>query len=255
MKSVWKWLRALRGRDASPPRPRASSTARLVVELLEERVVFSTTPLSPLDQAHQVWRHERFSINDQIAVVNPSLSHDAWRQSRVATGAQVSIDRIFAAGDVSSQWMSGDALIGLDRVFGSYPYRGQGYSVAVIDTGIDYNHPALGGGWGRRVVAGYDFVNNDSDPMDDNGHGTHVAGIIGSSDATYTGVAPGVNLIALKVLDSSGAGSFGSVEDALRWVVDHQAQYRIVSVNLSLGSGNYTSNPYTFLDDEFTSLR
>src|SRR5581483_8165698 len=104
--------------------------------------------------------------------------------------------------------------IGLDKARSAFSYNGAGYSVAVIDTGIDYTHPDLGGAWGARVVAGWDFVNNDADPMDDNGHGTHVAGIIGSSNATYYGVASGVNLIALKVLDANGSGSFGSVEDA-----------------------------------------
>jgi subtilisin family serine protease len=58
------------------------------------------------------------------------------------------------------------------------PVKGTGQTIAVVDTGIDYNHPDLGGGLGRghKVVAGYDFADNDPDPMDDNGHGTHVAG-------------------------------------------------------------------------------
>jgi hypothetical protein len=146
------------------------------------------------------------------------------------------------------------ALVGLDDTFAEYAYRGQGYSVAVIDTGIDYNHPDLGGGWGRRVIAGYDFVNNDNDPRDDNGHGTHVAGIIGSASASYSGVAPNVNLIALKVLDAAGNGNFGDVEDALKWIISHQAQYNIVAVNLSLGAGNYSSTPYLFLEDELQTL-
>src|SRR5439155_15184306 len=72
-------------------------------------------------------------------------------------------------------------IIGLPAVQANYPYRGEGYSVAILDTGIDYNNVDLGGGWGKRVVAGYDFVNNDTDPMDDNGHGTFVAGEIASS--------------------------------------------------------------------------
>ena len=127
--------------------------------------------------------------------------------------------------------------------------------MAIIDTGIDYNNPALGGGWGKRVIAGYNFVNNTSDPMDDNGHGTHVAGIIGSSDPTYTGIAPDVNFIALKVLDSTGTGTFGNVDLALQWVAAHQAQYNIVAVNMSLGSGNYTVNPYTYLDSDVPTLK
>src|SRR5690606_5439677 len=147
-----------------------------------------------------------------------------------------------------------DDLIGLDRVRTTFPYSGAGYSVVVIDTGIDYNHSALGGGWGNRVIAGWDFVDNDADPMDLQGHGTHVAGIIGSSNSTYRGVAPDVSLSALRVLGADGSGTFGAVEDALRWVALHQAQYNIVAVNMSLGAGNFNSNPYTFLDDELSTL-
>src|SRR5439155_5173887 len=141
--------------------------------------------------------------------------------------------------------------------FTNTPYRGDGYSVVVIDTGIDYNNPSLGAGFGagKRVVAGWDFANNDANPMDDNGHGTHVAGIIGSSDATYSGIAPNVNLIALKVLGADGSGTFGNVQKALDWVVANRAKYNIVAINLSLGTGNYTSNPYTYLDADFSALK
>jgi len=84
-------------------------------------------------------------------------------------------------------------LIGLDALQASYAYRGAGYSVAVLDTGINYNDPNLGGGWGKRVVAGWNFIANNNNPMDDNGHGTFVAGEIGSSSTLYPGVAPGAN--------------------------------------------------------------
>jgi subtilisin family serine protease len=89
------------------------------------------------------------------------------------------------------------------------PDQGTGETVAVVDTGIDYTHPDLGGGFGDgfKVVGGYDFSNGDDDPRDDNGHGTHVAGII-AGDPTgpggRTGVAPKANLTAYKVFDSSG---------------------------------------------------
>ena len=75
-------------------------------------------------------------------------------------------------------------IINLPEAQASYPYRGDGYSVAILDTGINYNLPDLGGGWGHRVIAGWNFINNTSDPMDDNGHGTFVAGEIGSSSST-----------------------------------------------------------------------
>jgi subtilisin family serine protease len=144
--------------------------------------------------------------------------------------------------------------IGLNSVLADGKVSGKGYAVAVIDTGIDYNNPALGGGWGKRVVAGYDFFNNDADPMDDNGHGTHVAGIIGANDPTNSGLAPNVNFVALKVLGADGSGSFGAVQKALDWVVANRTKYNIVAINMSLGSGNYTADPFTFLDGDFQTL-
>ncbi len=72
---------------------------------------------------------------------------------------------------------------------------GLGQTVAIIDSGIAYDHYALGGGWGAnyRVVGGWDFAENDANPYDDapgGFHGTHVAGIVGSDDTEFTGVAP-----------------------------------------------------------------
>lgn len=84
---------------------------------------------------------------------------------------------------------------------------GEGITIAIIDTGIDYTHGDLGGcfGVGCKVVGGYDFVNNDSDPMDDHGHGTHCAGI-SSGDGVLKGVAPDSKLYGFKVLDEGGSG-------------------------------------------------
>ncbi|MCI0682005.1 MAG: S8 family serine peptidase [Gemmataceae bacterium] len=225
---LFRWMRfgPARSNQPAPRSPAQQARAPLGFDTLEDRSVPSTL-------THSEWQAQRFHLDD------------------VAVASDVSPSA--AAGQPVNQ--SFGALIGLDRAFADYPYRGQGYSVAVIDTGIDYRHPDLGGGWGQRVVAGYDFVNNDNDPLDDNGHGTHVAGIIGSSNGAYSGVAPSVNLIALKVLDAAGAGSFGDVEAALQWVVQHQAQYNIVAVNLSLGAGNFASNPYSYLEDEFNALK
>ena len=84
---------------------------------------------------------------------------------------------------------------------------GDNITIAIIDTGIDYTHGDLGGcfGAGCKVVGGYDVANSDNDPMDDQGHGTHCAGIA-AGNGTLKGVAPDAKLYAYKVLDSSGSG-------------------------------------------------
>ena len=218
------------GRSAASAVLPGNSCVAIVAEEVEPRVLLSA--VGPSDD-YLAWRNETFTI-DSIAVTTDTMAGQP--------------------SDVSADDAQSSALIGLDGVFATTNFRGTGYSVAVLDTGIDYNHSALGGGWGNRVLAGYDFVDDDTDPMDENGHGTHVAGIIGSSDETYSGIAPDVNLIALRVLDEEGNGSFGDVEDALQWVISHQSEYNIVAVNMSMGDGNHTTNPYSFLEDEFSTL-
>ncbi|MFZ5828341.1 MAG: S8 family serine peptidase [Bacillota bacterium] len=115
-------------------------------------------------------------------------------------------------------------------------YSAQDVVVAVIDTGIDANHIDLDGG---KVIAWHDWVQNRTDPYDDNGHGTHVAGIIagsGEGNSAYTGVAPGAALIGLKVLDVNGSGTLSNVTAAVDWAVANKATYNIKIISMSLGT-------------------
>jgi len=119
---------------------------------------------------------------------------------------------------------------------------GQGVKVAVIDTGIDYVHdqppalepPVVDPEFNASYRGGYDFVNDDADPMDDNGHGTHVAGILAAERNWYlvVGVAPQVDLYALKILAADGSGYESDLILALQWAVDHGMDV----VNMSLGT-------------------
>jgi len=111
---------------------------------------------------------------------------------------------------------------------------GKGIVVGIIDTGIDYTHPDLGGGFGPnyKVIGGYDFVNNDSDPMDDNFHGTHVAGIV-AANGRLKGIAPDAKLMAYKVLDKNGWGS----TDWILAGMDRASKDKCNVVNLSLRLG------------------
>ena len=100
--------------------------------------------------------------------------------------------------------------------------KGAGVKVAVIDSGCDYTHSDLDGNY----AGGWDFVNDDGDPMDDNDHGTHVSGTVVAEDngVGVVGVAPEADLYCLKVLSSSGGGAWSDIIAALQWAVDNGMQ-------------------------------
>ena len=120
----------------------------------------------------------------------------------------------------------------------SYAYKrgyfGEGIGVAVMDTGImehmDFKH---------RIAGFRDYIGHQERRYDDNGHGTHVAGIIGGSGVRsggrYAGIAPACHLFAVKVLDSRGNGNTESVVEGIHWLVAHQEEYRIRIINISVG--------------------
>jgi hypothetical protein len=115
--------------------------------------------------------------------------------------------------------------------------KGAGVKVAIIDTGIDYTHSDLDVNF-DTTLRGYDFVNDDSDPMDDNGHGTHCAGIVAAVDdgAGVVGVAPEAHLYAVKVLDSGGSGYESNVIAGIQWSVDNGMD--VISMSLGSDSGS-----------------
>ncbi len=103
-------------------------------------------------------------------------------------------------------------------------------TVAVVDSGVSLSHPEFAG----RILPGYDFVNGDSDPSDDNGHGTHVAGIIAAAmnnGLGTTGLAPNVAILPVKVLSAAKSGTWANVAQGIRYAADNGARV----INLSLG--------------------
>jgi len=116
---------------------------------------------------------------------------------------------------------------------------GKGVTVAVIDTGVAFENDAkcrqARDFSGTRFTAGYDFVDDDAHPNDDNGHGTHVAGTIAETTNNgegAAGLAYEATIMPLKVLDSFGSGTSADIADAIRYAADHGAQI----INMSLGS-------------------
>jgi subtilisin family serine protease len=138
---------------------------------------------------------------------------------------------------------------------------GKGIKVGIIDTGVDYMHPALGGCFGEncRVAYGYDFVGDeydgendpqpDNDPRDTcNGHGTHVTGIIGAKDieANFTGVAPEATFGAYRIFGCSGSSS----DDMIMKAMERAYLDGMDVINLSLGDVGWPDSPASILADQ-----
>lgn len=138
--------------------------------------------------------------------------------------------------------------------------NGAGVTVAILDTGADLNHSYFGpdadhNGIADRIVYQYDYAYDDGSAEDGDGHGSNVMGIVGSSNTTYAGMAPGVNFIVLKVLDDDGSGTSTDLEQALQWLAANGAAYNLVAVNMSLGFGDNDNTSQTwFLTDECQAL-
>jgi serine protease AprX len=126
--------------------------------------------------------------------------------------------------------------VGASRLWNEAPgyLQGQGIGVAVIDSGISATDDIK-----TRVIASAKFSSNTHSASDANGHGSHVAGIIGgdgTKSGAYIGIAPKVNLINVKVSDNSGASTSSDVVNGLQWILNNKDVYNIRVVNMSLNS-------------------
>ncbi len=170
--------------------------------------------------------------------VRASSAEDAVRRVQSSPGvAWAEIDHV-----VHATWNPGDPRLsdqwGLGKM-GAYAAwnttRGSGATIAIVDTGVDYRHPDLTG----RVTLGWDFVDRDSDPMDVQGHGTHVAGTAAATagnGAGGAGVAPSARILAVRALDADGSGYYSWIAGAIAYAADNGADV----INMSLG-GNEDS--------------
>jgi len=205
------------------------------------------------------------SQNALLSAVKVKLTTTASGRRTYPSG--ISSAHLSASGGLGAVQPASDAsgpLIGMDQFRSDARFAGidgRGYAVAVLDTGVDLDHPffgpdADGDGVADRIVYSWDFADGDPDATDFEGHGSNVTSITASQDATYTGMAPGADIVHLKVFGDDGSGTFAMAEAALQWVVANAAAYNIVAVNLSLGDGeNYATETALYgLDDELAAL-
>ncbi len=205
----------------------------------------------------------REEVNNSLSEVVPFLSEDEFKLKRASLSyasfsgnitkkgfdklkkdSRVKVIRLVETTQTSL--VKSAELINIKNDVWNLGYTGEGQVVCVVDSGINYTHPALGGcsqtsnisdGSCDKVIGGYDFVNNDANPMDDLGHGTHIAGIVASTDSVYKGVAYDSRLVAVKVLNSGGGGSDDDLRDGIRWCIDNRDFYNISIITASINYG------------------
>ena len=185
---------------------------------------------------HELVTKQGGKIKHSYWIVN-AVAARLPEQALAAIQKNPNVSVIESDAEVTAHDLELDNAWGVQRIGSEFAhtggYGGAGVKVAVLDSGIDYNHPDLN----DNYQGGWDFVNNDDDPMDDNGHGTHVAGTIAAEDngVGVVGVAPHAKLYALKVLNASGSGSFSGIIAAVQWCVENG----IHVTNNSYGSSSY----------------
>jgi subtilisin family serine protease len=170
------------------------------------------------------------------------------------------VKKIHADGKVEASTERSVHSVQSNSVGATLVTQGDSVVVAIIDTGIDYQDTVLGGGFGPgfKVIGGYDFANNDANPMDDYGHGTHVAGIIAANSINFKGIAPHVKLMAFKVLNQNGYGSqsdvIAGIERATDPYNDGNFNNMVDVVNMSLGGQGTPDDALSTAVDNATKL-
>jgi subtilisin family serine protease len=209
------------------------------------------------------------AISDRfIVVLKDSVGNPQDSASEMAKTHGLSVERVYTTalkgfsatiplarldkikGDARVQFVSEDRVVGtfaqmtptgVSRVnVSANPNKGTGIGVAVIDTGIDLTHPDLQ----SNIIANYSCVRGKRTGNDDNGHGSHVAGTIAAlnNSTGVVGVAPEAKLIAVKVLNFQGSGTWSSVICGIDWVTANAAKFNIKVANMSLGGSGISDD-------------
>jgi len=211
-----------------------NGTYKAESELIKAIVIFNEDTYGTQNESYILEQFEIIKKRNlsRILAISCELPGELLERIREHIGVSyVEVDQIVSAFDGPAQASSQVTPTGISRINANEgtSSSGAGVKVAVIDTGIDYLHPDLE----HNYRGGYDFVNDDSFPMDDNGHGTHVAGTIAAEDNGFgvVGVAPGAELYGVKVLNDEGSGWNSDVIAGILWAADNDMDV----ANLSLG--------------------
>ena len=216
-------LRAVRGNPA-----RVLSTLHETSQRSQKSVLDLVTQLKALGQVTEVqnfWIINGLSITGTKKAILTLASNDtiAWiRESKTITIPPAEVAPRILAGPMAVEWNI--SKINVPQVWSTFGFRGEGITVASIDTGVDANHPDLLGRMGQIGDGGlgwFDAVNGQSSPYDDIGHGTHVTGTMvgGNSDGTDIGIVPNAHYYMAKAFDPDG-GPEVAITAAAQWMMD-----------------------------------
>ena len=188
----------------------------------------------------------RYTVEQRLSVTFNGLALSVAGHDLASVAGTSHVSFVYESQQAQVLDDGANAAMGVDQALwsrtsvGGTKLDGTGTTIGIIDTGIDYTHPDLGGAKfpNAKVVGGYDFADNDDNPMDNQGHGTHVAGIA-AADGKVQGVAPKAKLYAYKVFGDQGGGAAdGDIIAAL----DRSVRDRCTVVNMSLGMSGGTAD-------------
>lgn len=235
---------------------RKLSKRKEMVERQQEKVLAN---LNKFSVSGKGGKNTDFKLKNKYSVVN-GFSGKVTKEGLEKLRNDPNVEKIYfdepmsISLDVSVPKINATKVWGL--VYNNTNITGKYETVCVIDTGIDYTHPNLGNcgstdnindGSCSKVIGGYNYCANEectaenSNPIDNNGHGTHVAGIIASNHTTYRGVAPDAKLVALKACNSTGSCAESSIVSSIDWCINNALIFNISVITMSLGGGSYDS--------------
>ena len=225
--------------EASVQSIRSTLSASAYEKMLSEKQISTYYEIKKVSPDAKIGFRYQFTINGFALTLK---GKDITKVAKIDNIKRISPCQTYEIADTVSNTVIGANEIWQLKDAKGNPVDGTGMVIAIIDTGVDYTHPDLGGGFGPnyKVIGGYDFGDNDTDPMDVNGHGTHVAGIA-AADGVIKGVAPKAKILAYKIVaGESGSASTEAIIAGIERAVKDGANV----ANLSFGSGSLgTSDP------------